>query len=86
MPRLFDLKCRGRTSHTLPRPRAAASRRPLATAFGGDLRSGHNFGLAFGEGDTRASATLAYRLGAFHTALAPDFIGSLRSADSRVLL
>ena len=33
----------------LPRPRATASRRPLATAFGGDLRSGHNFGLAFGE-------------------------------------
>ena len=25
------------------------ARRPLATAFGGDLRSGHTFGLAFGE-------------------------------------
>lgn len=33
----------------LPRPRATASRRPLATAFGDDLRSGHNSGLAFGE-------------------------------------
>ena len=37
------------------------------------------FGLAFGEGDTRASATLAYRLGAFRTALTPP-----NSAWSRI--
>ena len=32
------------------------------------------------------AASIACRLGAFRTALAPDFVGSLRSADSRVML
>ena len=47
-------------------PARPLARRPLATAFGGDLRSGHNCGFAYGE------VSLA-SLGAFPLAFCGSF-------------